>query len=1751
MAAPNLSAKIVDGVVAHSVNILRVAEGQRKAVLTMLEKLEVTLTAEVMHAAEKSAFTQARLKALLAQTKETIAEAYKVIAGANGTALAKIAQLEAVKTVNIINGAIGVGVATVGQSAEQLAAIAGKSLLQGKYPAEWWAKQDKDLQAKFADAMREGYLKGEGVDKLVQRVRGTKAAAYTNGLMLASKAQAEALVRTSIQTVANEARIATYLANITLIKGIQWIATLDNRTTPICQALDGLQWSIPDFQPVGHDKEFPGPVAHWQCRSTQIAVTKSWAELAGPKSQLKKDGKPIDLDAALQKKLEADGLSAEQAAKVKADTRASIDGQVAAATDFEAWLKGKPDEYVNAILGPQRAQLWREGKVSIRDMTDQSSRPLSIAELKAMIAKNSDVAPAVEGADGLPLHERKLLEQSLAAGISRGDQLTHYVSEAGERITITGTAPAADDLVKIKALGNVKVLTNTLNAGDVFTPQQVKHFAELPGFTGARMVTPTGKVLFLDASKPFTAAEANAVLTRFDALKNTAGTDQKKFAKAVFEEGPSLKFKMSASGAVAPPPNTFNEKFAESAKPAPFYDAAKEAEVVAAAQKQAADEAAAAAKALEAKAAAEKAAALKAANAQAGVEIEAAYGKFDPLSTAIVEVNEANRGAMSETEVLAAAKEKVAQEAAAKAEKEAAIAKAKQEAEAKAAAEAAAAAKAEQAAKEAQAAAAAAAEAKLHAEAQATIGEILANPKGQTLKAKAIGELMKAEPDLKPAELLAKAHAQAQEAANKSSIASALSGAKKKMLAGEAPSKYQAQVIAGLPADQKAAFINGIAAEHAAIESQKAAAAALQAAQEAAAKKALDDAAKATAAAQQTALESAKKKYAEASSLSAAANVWNDEEKAAFKGLKAKEKTAFMADAKKKYGLPAEPPTAPAAVATPIPTTPQPTHPIAPVNENAFPDTPGALQRVKGLGGSTGAELVRDPATGELYVRKAGADAGHIREEMTADRIYTAAGASVPEGRLYDTAAGPVKLTRYLGDDAETLASFYARATPAEIADVRTQLRKHFVLDALLANYDVAGAGNDNVLIVRGQAYRVDNGGALRYRAMGAPKGAAFGDKVLELDSMRDPKVNPNTAKIFAGITDAEVKAQVADLYSRKGEILAALPPELRARIDARLADLGQRFGVEPQVAVEPGGAAVYLPPDVGATVAKARINGHGRLGDTGDVEDLQTLTWQEKNAAGDLQTKVHLKVTFEGGQKIINTIGESVLSGAPELPGLKFDAGGYAPLTPAQLSKIHPKDKFFAPIENAAKTTATHAADGAYNPGTMQNFAAAKTQLAALAKDASLDAQGQKMVAHYQAQIAAIEAAQAKTGPLPTKGQFKQFEYKAPKGGQPPAATASSTAPAEGEIRVYRDNAHFELKRIVKGKAQVIDGYANEVLRTQSTPVYRIMVGPDVEIKFVRPSGVRTGNDNLALQGNVDVTVRAGASRESIARAHDALRRIGIDLTPPSAERIELVYLARGVTVLERSKGLPAGFTAIMNGAGTEAEKVTAAKKFIEKKYALKLPAKPTADYRPAGQVNGFDEGFRNWHRFDLPPAKVEEELKGYTLWHATGQGQSVTIDAILNSGGEFTTTTQRLRKGVSIGTRSAPIGMSPYSDLDTGGASYFFTRLRPPGGSQAGGIYFKIRNLARIDAVTFTGDKYGAIEKFGERKIAVADYKTIAAARGNDETIVKNGINLLDEVDFIKANSPTERKSILDVFKKHGYTHLPDGRKIEDVVK
>lgn len=184
-------------------------------------------------------------------------------------------------------------------------------------------------------------------------------------------------------------------------------------------------------------------------------------------------------------------------------------------------------------------------------------------------------------------------------------------------------------------------------------------------------------------------------------------------------------------------------------------------------------------------------------------------------------------------------------------------------------------------------------------------------------------------------------------------------------------------------------------------------------------------------------------------------------------------------------------------------------------NKGTFPPNLNGLKVLQQL---SGAQLVEWTHGGKKrkYVRKQGCSRPHLKKEAAANLLYDKCGAKVPPMAFYDDGKTSVQLTEYLPS-----------TRPVRLKDA-SRVCKFFALDALFANWNVIGSEEDGILVRKDVPFRVENGGALRYRAQGGKKGDGFRNTVGEVDSMRcKGPFKPENCNYFRKLTDSQVARQI------------------------------------------------------------------------------------------------------------------------------------------------------------------------------------------------------------------------------------------------------------------------------------------------------------------------------------------------------------------------------------------------------------------------------------------------------------------------------------------------------------------------------------------------------------------------------------------------------------------------------------------------
>jgi SPP1 gp7 family putative phage head morphogenesis protein len=345
--AKTANENLLDHAISHQIGLTRLSTATVRKIIALLNRSDNDLVQQLLKYDPTGAAPsvgQKRLTKLLDAIRTVAAEAYEVIRNELTRDLDALAVYEGDFQTKMIDASTVIKVDVVTPTPSQLHAAVNSRPFQGRLLKDWYNELEEGAQKRLRQAVQISYTEGETIDQMVRRVRGTKAAQFRDGILEINRRGAETLVRTAVNHTANAARNELYNANDDLVKGVQWVATLDARTTLLCASRDGTMYPVDSG---------PRPPAHPNCRSTTVPVLKSWKELG------------IKLGDAPE------------------GTRASMDGQVPASTTYQTFLTGKPTEFQDDVLGATRGKLFREGGLTLDRFVDRAGQEYTLDQLRA------------------------------------------------------------------------------------------------------------------------------------------------------------------------------------------------------------------------------------------------------------------------------------------------------------------------------------------------------------------------------------------------------------------------------------------------------------------------------------------------------------------------------------------------------------------------------------------------------------------------------------------------------------------------------------------------------------------------------------------------------------------------------------------------------------------------------------------------------------------------------------------------------------------------------------------------------------------------------------------------------------------------------------------------------------------------------------------------------------------------------------------------------------------------------------------------------------------------------------------------------------------------------------------------------------------------------------------------------------------------------------------------------------------------
>ncbi len=331
---------LIDASTKHQVFLQRYAGSTYKQMTRFIDKAKAETLTRLQYA--HTALDKNRYRDLLIELTNINKALYNDMGRSVKKQMVALATYEATFTEKLVKKASNIPFETVSPTVKQLESAAFTSIMDavpgfkptngitvGSALSDFGSKKAGDV----VQAVRVGFATGKTIDDISKSIVELQPMIYR---------QARALAQTITNHVAAQSRHEFYKDNSDLVTAYQVVATLDDRTTIECAALDGKIFS-PD--------EFEEPPYHWNCRTTFIGIVDP----------------QYDVGSALDGGRPAVGSEGAE--------------DVSSKTTYNSWLKTQPDHFQDEVLGKTKGELFRAG-ASLDKFVDHNYQPLTLDELK-------------------------------------------------------------------------------------------------------------------------------------------------------------------------------------------------------------------------------------------------------------------------------------------------------------------------------------------------------------------------------------------------------------------------------------------------------------------------------------------------------------------------------------------------------------------------------------------------------------------------------------------------------------------------------------------------------------------------------------------------------------------------------------------------------------------------------------------------------------------------------------------------------------------------------------------------------------------------------------------------------------------------------------------------------------------------------------------------------------------------------------------------------------------------------------------------------------------------------------------------------------------------------------------------------------------------------------------------------------------------------------------------------------------------
>lgn len=387
--APTANVALRDAIVRHQVYLQRLAKGIGAKVRALLDDTEEDMARMIRDRLANASGLDTpadvkRMQFLLQMIERVRSEAWQTLDATWQSELEALVKAEPNFMAKQLDVTSPVVLDIALPEVKRLKQIVKAMPFEGKTLREWsQTLADTDL-TRIKKQVQLGMSHGESSDDIARRIVGTAKLKGTDGVTQITRDNAEAITRTAVNFVSNQARNEMAKLNKDILDEEMFIATLDSRTTAICRSLDG------NIYDVGKG---PIPPLHFRCRSTRVAVFNQTVIGTRPtrghtdQLLLREWSKANGINPPLTSR---DDLPHGTKGKFDAFSRKRIrelTGSAPAATTYQEFLESQPAEVQDDILGKTKGLLFRKGGLTLDKYVGRDGDELTLHELAKTQAK--------------------------------------------------------------------------------------------------------------------------------------------------------------------------------------------------------------------------------------------------------------------------------------------------------------------------------------------------------------------------------------------------------------------------------------------------------------------------------------------------------------------------------------------------------------------------------------------------------------------------------------------------------------------------------------------------------------------------------------------------------------------------------------------------------------------------------------------------------------------------------------------------------------------------------------------------------------------------------------------------------------------------------------------------------------------------------------------------------------------------------------------------------------------------------------------------------------------------------------------------------------------------------------------------------------------------------------------------------------------------------------------------------------------